>query len=199
MTSLGDSQNHILTARVCLRRFCSHSVFFLWAPTVVCTYCDVTLGLVSPCHLCWRFEVLGLREKIVWIHCTPFCLLHESCNMRGTGFAHSNEGGCYFIASSFCEVQTYSLNHAAHVKPPPSCGFQELQCVCLRAERRMVDGSSTHPVVMRELPVGLFESCEFSSIAFERLEPGYAWELIQYEGNQFVLIATKLNSSPFSG
>ena len=35
---------------------------------------------------------------------------------------------------------------------------------------------------------------EFSNITLERLEPGYAQELMQYEGNRFVLIATK----PFS-
>ena len=35
------------------------------------------------------------------------------------------------------------------------------------------------------------ESCEFSNNAFERLSPGYARIYKNYEGDRFVLIATK--------
>ena len=34
------------------------------------------------------------------------------------------------------------------------------------------------------------ESHEFSIIMLERLEPGFAQEYMQYEGNRFVLVAT---------
>ena len=58
--------------------------------------------------------------------------------------------------------------------------------MCIRAKRCMTGGVPPHPVAMRGCQFGLFELCEFSNIAFERLELRLCWEIRHYVGNRFV-------------
>ena len=60
-----------------------------------------------------------------------------------------------------------------------SCGFHELQSMCLHTTRRMTGGSLSRPMVVLGLPAWHFLSDEFSSITLERSEPGYTRELMQ--------------------
>ena len=50
----------------------------------------------------------------------------------------------------------------------------------------MTGVAPAHPVVMGGYQFGFFESCEFSSISFERLKARLHQEIRHYEGNRFV-------------
>ena len=63
--------------------------------------------------------------------------------------------------------------------------------VHLNVTERMTGAAPTHPLVVRGLPAWLFESCEFSNTASERLEHRLHQEIRHYDGNRFILIATK--------
>ena len=89
-----------------------------------------------------------------------------------------------------CWVQTCSLHHITHLKPPPSFGFRELQAQ-VHPRREKNSRCITTTVMVRLLQFFFsfffFESCEFSIIASERLEPGYAWEYISMKEPGFYI------------
>ena len=97
---------------------------------------------------------------------------------KGNGFVFSKQRRKMFHLVPFCEKQSCSLHHTAHFKLHNSYGFHKLQSI-------LADGSLTHLVVVRGLPVWLF--CKFSNIALEKFAPGYAQELYNMKGRGFFL------------
>ena len=100
---------------------------------------------------CWAWERKLFRST--GLH--PTCMNHTL--WREQVCSRSNKGGCYLFTSSFYEIQTCSLHHTVHQKPPPCCWFRELQSLCVNC------GSSAHPVEVRVLLVWLFLWCASSS------------------------------------
>ena len=75
----------------------------------------------------WRFEVFGSRGKLTRIQLTPSHLLHESCNVKGTGllsWQHKRSLFVHFIFLLDTKLfpSSYCPSHAT-----PSHGFHELQ------------------------------------------------------------------------
>ena len=138
---------NVKTTQTNNRRFCCHFFFFFFFPpdtnSMHLLWCytrtDISLLLMLEFFFFWGGGGGGAWEKIVRIHWTypTFCISHAV--WRGQVCPRSNKGGCHFITSSFCMIQTCSRMMQPPLVDSTSCS----PCVSELREEREQDHQRT--------------------------------------------------------